>query len=116
MVTSRAVAEHYIWGSGCDGWILAPGPDLSVIEERMPPGTVETRHVHARARQFFYVLSGTLVMALETGTVALQAMEGLEVAPGTPHQARNDSDADVRFLVISGPSTRGDRQDLPASP
>lgn len=115
MVTSRAVAEHYTWGAGCDGWRLAPGPDLSVIEERMPPGTAETRHAHARARQFFYVLSGVLTMARDTGSVCVRAMEGIEIPPGVPHQARNDSDADVRFLVISSPATHGDRQDVPAS-
>ena len=54
--TSRANARHYLWGGACDGWHLLAGDDLSVIEERMPPGTAEQRHSHVRARQFFYVL------------------------------------------------------------
>jgi hypothetical protein len=29
--------------------------------------------------------------------------------PGLPHQMRNDSDADVEFLVISQPTTQRDR-------
>ena len=29
--------------------------EMTVIEERMPPGTAETLHVHAKSRQFFYI-------------------------------------------------------------
>jgi oxalate decarboxylase/phosphoglucose isomerase-like protein (cupin superfamily) len=54
--------------------------DVSIIEERVPAGGAETMHYHEKARQFFYVLDGEGVM-------------------GT----------DVHFLVISVPSTRGDR-------
>ena len=53
-------APHYGWGEGCDGWHLVRTPELSVIQERMPPGTSEVRHRHGRARQFFFVLSGRL--------------------------------------------------------
>jgi hypothetical protein len=38
-------AEHYIWGEGCDGWHLLKGDDLSVIQERVPPGNFETKHL-----------------------------------------------------------------------
>jgi hypothetical protein len=34
---SRSNAEHYIWGSTCDGWHPVNQPSLSVIRERMPP-------------------------------------------------------------------------------
>jgi hypothetical protein len=47
-------AQHYIWGGNYDGWHLVRAADLSVIQERVPPGGRETRHVHARARQFFF--------------------------------------------------------------
>jgi hypothetical protein len=39
-------AEHYTWGSVCDGWHLVRRPELSVIRERMPAGTSEVRHFH----------------------------------------------------------------------
>jgi mannose-6-phosphate isomerase-like protein (cupin superfamily) len=39
----------------------------------------------------------------------LQAHEGIEVPPGTPHQLRNESSADLHFLVISQPNSHGDR-------
>ena len=62
---STANAAHYVWGQQCDGWRLLAGDDLSVIEERMPPGTREVRHRHVRARQFFYVLEGRASLELD---------------------------------------------------
>jgi len=110
---STANAQHYHWGEACDGWHLLAGDDLSVIEERMPPSTVEQRHRHARARQFFYVLEG--MATLEVGGVAhsLRRGEGLHVSPGVAHQMRNDSAADIRFLVVSAPKSHGDRSPAP---
>ena len=105
----RATAEHYTWGDGCDGWHLVKGADLSVIQERMPPGAREVPHYHRASRQFFYVLAGTLT--LETGGVLhrLTARQGLEIAPGAPHQAKNESADAVEFLVVSQPPSHGDR-------
>ena len=108
MVRSET-AEHYTWGEGCDGWHLLRAPGLSVIEERMPAGAAEARHLHPRSRQFFYVLSGRLTMELDGARHRLGPGEGLEVPPGAAHQALNDSDADVRFLVVSHPPSHGDR-------
>ena len=75
----------------------------------MPPGTREVRHRHARARQFFYVLAGTLTMEVEGTRHRLAAAHGDRDAPGTAHQAINDGDADVEFLVVSTPPSHGDR-------
>ncbi|HEY6985901.1 MAG TPA: cupin domain-containing protein, partial [Rhodanobacteraceae bacterium] len=58
-------AEHYRWGSACDGWHLLNLDGFSVIRERAPPGSAEVRHRHARARQFFYVLDGTAVIEID---------------------------------------------------
>lgn len=111
---STGNAEHYRWGQGCDGWHLLAGEDLSVIEERMPPGSWETRHRHARARQFFYVLQGELSLELAGTLHRLGAGQGLHVPPGQAHQVRNDSAADLRLLVVSSPRSHGDRLDAPA--
>jgi len=105
-----ADGNHYQWGGICDGWHLVRDVELSVIEERMPPGAGERRHFHLRARQFFYVLRGDLAMEVDGRHHRLSAGEGLEIAPGEPHQASNTSQADVRFLVISQPPSHGDRQ------
>jgi mannose-6-phosphate isomerase-like protein (cupin superfamily) len=111
MIISRDNAEHYVWGTACDGWHLVRGAELSVIHERMPPGTAETRHHHAKARQFFFVLAGVATMELDGTTHVIPAGAGLEVPPGARHQMRNDSEAPLELLVVSQPTTRGDRID-----
>lgn len=106
---SKANAEHYIWGEQCDGWHLVKGQELSVIHERMPGNTAEVRHYHERSRQFFFVLSGVAVLEVAGVRHTLSAQEGVEVPPGVAHQMKNEAAADVEFLVISQPTTRGDR-------
>ena len=110
---SVETAEHYVWGERqgptCDGWHLVRSEGLSVIEERMPAGAREERHFHARARQFFYVLDGELTLEVEGREHGLGAGQGMEVPPGSPHQALNETREAVRFLVISSPPGQGDR-------
>jgi mannose-6-phosphate isomerase-like protein (cupin superfamily) len=108
---SAGNAPHYQWGSGCDGWHLVKAAAFSVIEERMPPGTNEVRHWHARARQFFYVLDGTLELEVEGTVHDLPRGCGLEISPGLAHQARNTGENHVSFLVISSPPHQGDRRE-----
>ncbi len=102
-------AEHYHWGDDCDGWHLLKRDDLSVIQERVPPGKSEQMHFHERSRQFFYVLRGTATLIVEKKTVALREGEGLEIPTKVPHQLRNDSSDNLEFLVISAPKSHGDR-------
>ncbi len=78
----------------------------------MPPGAAEQRHFHSIARQFFYVLSGELTMELEGEVHRVPAMSGIEIQRQARHQARNEADSDVHFLVVSSPTTRGDRTDI----
>ena len=101
--------DHYTWGDGCDGWHLVKQQDLSVIEERMPAGTAESRHYHHAAQQFFYILAGEAVMEVDGETLTLARGEGLHIPPGVPHQIRNVSGEPVEFLVISQPPSHGDR-------
>ena len=106
---SIVTAEHYRWGDTCDGWHLVHNQEISVIEERMPPGTSEVRHYHRAAWQFFYVLAGVATLEAAGTQHMLRAGEGIEVSPGVPHQIANTSDTDTRFLVISRPPSHGDR-------
>jgi mannose-6-phosphate isomerase-like protein (cupin superfamily) len=110
-IISTKTAEHYTWGENCDGWHLVKTPDLSVIEEQMPAGTFETRHSHARSRQFFYVLDGELTMEIEHHFFVLKQGEGIEVSPGQQHQALNKSSSPLRITVTSQPPSHGDRID-----
>jgi uncharacterized cupin superfamily protein len=109
--TSKETVQSYGWGAGCEGWHLVRGQNFSVIEERMPAGTSEVRHWHARARQYFYVLDGTLTLEVEGETHVLPRRTGIELPQGTAHQAINDSGAVVEFLVISEPPSHGDRHE-----
>jgi quercetin dioxygenase-like cupin family protein len=79
---SVATAEHYVWGEACDGWHLMRSAELSVIEERMPPGAAEQRHRHGKSRQFFYVLAGELTMELDGAVHTLAAGWGWKLSRG----------------------------------
>jgi mannose-6-phosphate isomerase-like protein (cupin superfamily) len=106
---SRDNAEHYRWGVDCDAWYLVNDEQLSVIEEFMPPGAAEIRHHHEKAQQFFYILSGEVLLEVDGHTTLLAAGSGMRVMPGKRHQVRNPSSVPVRFLVVSHPRSHGDR-------
>jgi mannose-6-phosphate isomerase-like protein (cupin superfamily) len=75
----------------------------------MPVNTSEVRHFHNQARQFFFVLCGTATLEVNGERIILNPQEGVEIGPLTPHQMINDSNKDVEFLVISQPTSKGDR-------
>jgi mannose-6-phosphate isomerase-like protein (cupin superfamily) len=106
---SKTNAPHYIWGEACDGWRLEDFAERSIIHERMPGGTAETRHYHEKASQFFFMLAGRAVIEIDGREVGMGPQEGVTVEPGLWHRIRNDSAEAAEFLVISTPSTRGDR-------
>ncbi|HYQ27782.1 MAG TPA: cupin domain-containing protein [Polyangiaceae bacterium] len=109
MIKNIDNAEHYRWGQVCDGWRLLDGPDLSVIQERIPPGEGEVTHYHSHARQCFFVLAGELQIQIDEQLFRLTTGDSLEVAPGKRHRVRNAGHVDAAFLVVSAPTTRGDR-------
>ena len=117
-VVSTENVEHYRWGgpqgSAAEAWYLVKTPELHVIEEWLPGGVAETRHSHARARQFFFVLAGELTMEVEDHEFRVLAGEGIEVAPGQQHQAANRGSDGLRLLVTSQPPSHGDRVDSPS--
>ena len=108
-LVSRTNARRYGWGDGCEGWHLVADPELSVIEERMPPKTSEVRHRHERARQFFYVLDGTLEIEIEGTSHRLVRGCGVEIPPGAAHQVTNPGPEAAAFLVVSAPPAQQDR-------
>ncbi|MDD7793048.1 cupin domain-containing protein [Clostridium sp. 'White wine YQ'] len=109
MKISKDNAEHYIWGGICDGWHLVKTNELSIIHEKMPSKTSEVRHLHQKAKQFFFVLSGQATIELNEKTILLNEYEGIEILPGIPHQMMNNSDCDIEFVVVSTPTSKGDR-------
>jgi len=109
---SRANAEHYTWGQGCDGWYLVKNDQMTIIEERIPPGSGETLHVHAKSRQFFFVLAGTAVMDHGGMTTILGAGTGLEIPPGVAHRILNNGKTDLSLVVTSSPPSHADRREI----
>jgi mannose-6-phosphate isomerase-like protein (cupin superfamily) len=112
-IISTKNAEHYKWGGpksdSCDGWYLVNTPELSIIQELMPPGTSEARHSHVHSRQFFFVLDGKLTLDVEHHLFEVNAGEGIEVSPGQHHQAMNRHASPLRIVVTSQPPSHGDR-------
>lgn len=106
---SRANAEHYRWGNDCDAWRLVKDENLTVIEELIPSGGSERRHYHKKAQQFFYILSGEVMMEVEGQSTLVRAGSGIRVAPGARHRISNPSSGAVRLLVISQPPSHGDK-------
>ncbi|MBV8468340.1 MAG: cupin domain-containing protein [Burkholderiaceae bacterium] len=107
-----STAEHYLWGGICDGWHLLKSQDLSVIQEYVPAGASEVNHFHTNAQQFFYVLTGVATLEFDGHAHQVNAGQGIHIPAGTPHRFANCSSEGVSFLVISSPSTAGDRTNI----
>ncbi|MDO9374057.1 MAG: cupin domain-containing protein [Ferruginibacter sp.] len=103
---------HYKWGMDCDGWHLLKNERLSVIQEKMPPGTFEQIHFHATAQQLFFILEGTATFELNGSEVVVGPRESIHIPPGDVHKISNNSTCDLEFLVISEPPSHGDRQNV----
>lgn len=102
-------ARYYQWGQGCEGWILADTPELSVKQERMPPGSAELLHYHEQAQQFFYILQGSAVFEVEGTEFTVNAGEGFHIAAGMKHRVFNHADVALEFVLSSQPSASNDR-------
>ena len=109
---SKETARSFIWREICDGWTLLDAADLSVIQERMPPGTSELLHVHAGVTQLYFVLDGEAAVDLDHRSEKLRPGEALIIAPSVPHRIRNPSQRPLEFLVISSSRPRLDRENL----
>ncbi|WP_400079076.1 cupin domain-containing protein [Winogradskyella sp. R77965] len=113
MKTSKENSEYYNWGNNCKGWHLAKSENLSIIEELMPANTSEQRHYHNFSEQYFYVLKGTATFEIENKILEVNKGEGIHVHPQVVHQIKNEKSADLEFIVISQPTTKGDRINQP---
>tara|TARA_B100001057_G_scaffold286077_1_gene286235 strand:+ start:168 stop:521 length:354 start_codon:yes stop_codon:yes gene_type:complete len=102
----------YKWGEGGVGWPLVDTDGLLVFEETMAPGCIEKRHYHKKATQCFYILEGTALMKVDGQNIVLVQDMALHIQPETDHAIANEMSNEIRFLVISAPSTRSDRHEI----
>lgn len=105
-------AESYTWGDGCYGWHLLKTNSLSVIQEKMPPGTSEQLHFHEHAQQLFYTLAGVATFEVDGQIFIINAKESIHIPKMIKHFIANKGDQDLEFLVISEPKSHGDRQNI----
>ena len=88
-IASIETGKHYVWGGNCDGWHLAASLNLSVIQERVPSGSSEVRHLHNQAEQFFYILSGIASLEVAGKIHVIKPNQGFHVPAGVPHTLSN---------------------------
>lgn len=100
---------HYVWGDGCDGWVLVDTAALSVKQERMPPQTAEALHYHNKAQQFFFILKGIATFEVEGKSCTVAAGNGFHIEAGKPHRILNNTADDIEFILSSQPTTHNDR-------
>lgn len=101
--------QHYQWGDGCDGWVLADTDALSVKQERMPAQTAESLHYHEKAQQFFFILKGIATFEVENESYTAYAGQGFHIQQGKKHRIINNTAEDIEFILSSQPSTNNDR-------
>ncbi|GAB3012883.1 cupin domain-containing protein [Niabella terrae] len=108
-IVDKKVAGHYFWGENCRSWVLLDQEGLSVKQELMPAATREQLHFHKKAQQLFYILKGEASFYLEDRRLLVKSQQSILVHPGAQHYIANETLEELEFLVISQPSTKGDR-------
>ena len=110
---STSTNKAYQWGDGAIGWSLVETKGLLVIEETLAPGCGEKRKYHNQAEQCFYMLSGCAVMQVSNDqNVEINAGMALHIPPETCHAIVKQISEEIRFLVISAPSSHSDRHEV----
>ena len=110
---SKSTKKAYQWGDGGIGWPLVETMGLLVVEETLAPGSSEKHHFHNQAAQCFYMLAGRAVMQLADGqSVKIDTGMALHIPPEICPAIVNKTGEAIRFLVISVPSSRGDRHEV----
>ena len=77
----------------------------------MPPKTQEKKHHPNKSQQFFKILNGKAAFEIENEIIEVESGNGIHVPSKVKHRIRNDQSENLEFIVISEPTTRGDRYD-----
>lgn len=109
---SVKIPEHFKWGKDCDGWNLFKERSLSVIKERMPFNASEEMHYHEKAMQVFYILRGKAELEIDGIMQTISSDGSICIKSKSLHFIANNNPEDLEFLVISSPSTEGDRIEI----
>ncbi len=108
---NKSTAPRNVLEAG-ESWTLTDQPHMHVLQERMPPGQAERRHLHSAVEQLYYILDGVATVRFDDHEETLQPGDAVHIPAAAPHQLRNDSPEALEFLVISSSPPRRDRVDL----
>jgi quercetin dioxygenase-like cupin family protein len=75
----------------------------SVTLVQIDPGGVIEPHSHEAGYETAYVISGTGILTLPDGDIALGPGDGVTVPPQTVHSLRNTGDEPVEILAVHIP-------------
>jgi mannose-6-phosphate isomerase-like protein (cupin superfamily) len=109
MKIEKTNSEEYEWGQKCKGWHLVNTNELSIIQELMPRGTEEIKHMHSMSQQFFYILKGKATFIVDGKEFEVDINQGIHIKPNIVHQIKNKTIENLEFIVISQPHSHGDR-------
>jgi quercetin dioxygenase-like cupin family protein len=81
---------------------------------RYPPRTRGRRHSDPVQEEVFVPIRGTLTLLVEEPPHRVDVAPGelVSVRPGTPLQARNESDDEIVFFAYGAPPVQGDTEFL----
>lgn len=106
MIKSRPNVRCDEWAKGHYAWPLVQCKELSIKLEEIPAGGKSERHHHLESFQFFFILKGQAVGAVEGKKYFLNKHEGIEIFPRKSHQILNRGRQKLLFLVVSAPSVK----------
>ena len=95
-------------GKGALDWIEVLGNEDTrgrhlrfVHDDILPPNTSIGVHRHKHDEEYYYIISGRGVMTLDGERFEVEAGDITAVYPGGTHGLENNTDKDLRILVVS---------------
>ena len=83
------------------GGVVQAGRRLAFLhDDVLPPGVSIGVHRHEDDEEYYYILAGRGTMTLDGERFLVAAGDVTAIFPGGSHGLENDSDADLRVLVI----------------
>ncbi|WP_026340516.1 cupin domain-containing protein [Thioalkalivibrio sp. ALJT] len=84
----------------------------SLAEAVVEPGTATLLHRHARTEELYHVTRGQGEMRLGDTTFTVTAGDTVCIAPGTPHNIRNNGTEPLHILCSCSPAYSHDDTEL----
>lgn len=79
------------------------GTHFEVLDWEFPPGSTEGPHHHGDdgvGLEWYYLLSGTLMLSLDGEEIELQPGDSVSIDPGVERGVRNTGDVNARIILV----------------